>query len=303
MGDGPAGHYRVTRMATPLENAIAELKRAWQDCRPSCEPPERLYHYTSLEGLLGILGHKTLWLAEASTLNDTSEMRFGGEAVAEVLQAGHSSALDLHAVAEKEKRFLEGLTSHGYVFCFCREHDLLSQWRAYGGGAAGFEIEFDRVPLEAYLARQRVSDPTPMLYGKDEVKQAAGRFLSEASAIAAKPEHSLKGSDLAKFEDEFGFRLSLLALATKDPCFSGEREWRIIRVRREGEAVRFRSAHGIIVPYLDLSCIPPEVFVGVTLGPKVDADLGGETVRLFLESNGLGHAQVRRSRVPLRRPS
>lgn len=214
---------------------------------------------------------------------------------------GQSSVLHLEAVREKGKRFVEQLSSHCYAFCFCREHDLLSQWRAYGAGAAGFEIESDRVRLEGYLASKssHVGDPMPILYGKRQVKGAAGRFMSEASAIAAKPEHSLKGADLTKFNDEFGFLLFLLSLATKDPHFSEEKEWRILQVDLKEDAVRFRPAHGIIIPHLELSGIPPEVFVSVTLGPGVP-EFVAEPLRLFLKCNGLEHVQVRHSEIPLR---
>jgi len=299
-------------MGTALDNAKRELKEAWRDCRPSCASSERLFHYTSAEGLHGILEHKTLWLSKVSTFNDTSEMHYGGEAIREVIDEALRSqpraqnlALDLEAVAEKGKRFVEQLSSHCYAFCFCSHHDRLSQWRAYGAGAAGFEIGFDRVRLETYLASKslRVSDPMPILYGKRRVRSAAGRFVSEASAIAAKPEHGLKGSDLTNFNDEFGFRLFLFSLATKNPCFSEEKEWRIIQVGFDQKDVKFRPRHGITLPYLELPGVPPEVFVSVTLGPKVDPDFADEPMRLFLRCNELGHVEVRPSKIPLRAPS
>lgn len=125
VADGSTQHDPVIKMGTALDNAKRELKEAWRDCRPSCASSERLFHYTSAEGLHGILEHKTLWLSKVSTFNDTSEMHYGGEAIREVIDKALRSqpraqnlALDLEAVAEKGKRFVEQLSSHCYAFCF-----------------------------------------------------------------------------------------------------------------------------------------------------------------------------------------
>ena len=312
MADGSTQHDPVTMMATALDSARRELEEAWKDCRPTCDSAERLFHYTSLEGLLGIVKHKTLWLSNVSTFNDTSELHYGGEVIMEVINEalhsqppGQNLAPDLEAAVEKGKRFIEHLPSHYYAFCFCSDHDRLCQWRAYGAGAAGFEIGFSRSRLEGYLAskRWRVSDPMPMLYGKPRMKKAARRFISKAQAIAGSPEHALKGGDLDKLNDEFAFKLFLFPLAVKNPSFSEEKEWRIIQVGFDQKDVKFRPHHGITLPYLELPGVPPEVFVSVTLGPKVDPDFADEPMRLFLKCNELGHVEVRPSKIPLRAPS
>jgi hypothetical protein len=39
--------------------------------------PARVYHYTSTDGLLGILDSGHLWATDLRYLNDTSELHFG----------------------------------------------------------------------------------------------------------------------------------------------------------------------------------------------------------------------------------
>lgn len=299
----------IVKMKTPLEDANRELKKVWQNCRPSRDSAEELFHYTSAEGLQGILKGKTLWLSKVSTFNDTSEMLHGGSVIEQVIDEalrsqppGQNSPLDLEAVAEKGKEFVERLPSHSYAFCFCSRRDRLSQWRAYGAGAAGFQIGFNRLRLEEYLGTEslRVSDPMPMIYGKTQQKKAASCFVSKAIAVAANPKYCLKGSDLSDFNNEFAFLLYLFPLAMKNPSFSEEEEWRILQVGLDQKAVKFRPAHGSIIPYLELSSIPPEVFASVTLGPRVDLKFVLEPMRLFLNCNHLEHVKVRPSKITLR---
>jgi hypothetical protein len=47
--------------------------------------PKLLYHYTTLDGLLGILDKKELWATGISYLNDTSEFEAGKNALFDLM--------------------------------------------------------------------------------------------------------------------------------------------------------------------------------------------------------------------------
>ncbi len=299
----------MIKTGTSLEDAKRELREAWRDCRPSCASADQLFHYTSAEGLHGILKHKKLRLSNVSTFNDTSEMRYGWAVIKEALASqpgARGSTLNLKAAAEKGGPFVKRLVPCSYAFCFCAEHDCLCQWRAYGGGGAGFEIGFNRATLEAYLEGYssaksvRVTDPGPMVYNKEWVKGAVNCFVSKAIAIAEDPRYGVRRDDLDSFRREFEFLVVQYLLAMKNPSFSEEKEWRILHVSLDQKDVNFRPARGIIVPYLELSAVPPEVFAGVTLGPKIDPEFAPKLMRLFLNRNQLEHVEVRPSKIPLR---
>lgn len=51
-----------------------------------------LFHYTSMDGLLGIVGRSTLWATNIEYLNDASEYRHGAELIREVLNQLKQSA-------------------------------------------------------------------------------------------------------------------------------------------------------------------------------------------------------------------
>lgn len=49
------------------------------------KPPERLYHYTSIDGLKGILDSRCLWASQIHFLNDTKEFNYSFDILMELI--------------------------------------------------------------------------------------------------------------------------------------------------------------------------------------------------------------------------
>ena len=137
---------------------------------------DAVFHYTSAEGLFGILSSGQLWSTAAVATNDESEFTYGQSVLASSLEdsraAGHMSArvdaaltaLDMHfdraaARFEEDLVFVMDHFVTAYVTSFCRARSqkdyldgLLSQWRGYGG-AAGCAIEFSRSKLQEWIVQ------------------------------------------------------------------------------------------------------------------------------------------------------
>lgn len=105
--------------------------------------PSRVYHYTSLDGLLGILKSQQIWATDIRYLNDASEDLYATRAIEQVLtemgtddnaQPGLTAAINMSRPT----------TSRAHAACFCQARDLLSQWRAHSaGGTTSYALEFD----------------------------------------------------------------------------------------------------------------------------------------------------------------
>jgi len=107
--------------------------------------PRRLYHYTTLEGLTGILGSTGLWASDVRFVNDASELSYasaliGNEVVAAISES-EAVRPHLHLHSEMANPFEIG--RRPFVACFCEEGDLLSQWRGYRAAESGFSLGFD----------------------------------------------------------------------------------------------------------------------------------------------------------------
>jgi hypothetical protein len=109
-----------------------------------------LYHYTSADGLLGILSTGTLWATQIRFLNDSAEFTFARDIL---VPEAHKRALRLrHPVVKKLIRSEIDRVARGdypaYVISFSERGNTLSQWRAYAP-RDGVSIGFYRGALAA----------------------------------------------------------------------------------------------------------------------------------------------------------
>jgi hypothetical protein len=113
----------------------------------SADPPRILYHYTTQDGLLGILLGHTIWATHSQYLNDKSEYLYALNLIREgakerrlVADEAERGALDL--IIDRARDYLASINV--CVCSFSSVHDSLSQWRAYGGSTSSYAIGFDR---------------------------------------------------------------------------------------------------------------------------------------------------------------
>jgi hypothetical protein len=127
--------------------------------------PEVLYHYTTQEGLLGILKDKCIWATHIRYLNDTSEGNIVSRLVFEEFVSRYSAdpilqSLGISAGAPKkeadpvDQEALNQTLNQGtmiaswatsqnvFVASFSEKGNSLSQWRAYSGKSGGYSIGF-----------------------------------------------------------------------------------------------------------------------------------------------------------------
>jgi len=139
--------------------------------------PELLYHYTTQEGLLGIVEKKKIWASHLQYLNDASEGQIFTRLLIEefnqrattkfedplsqirgLAQLMRSSddhpespiQLDNKEVVVFGSAAFSWISSQdAFVASFSEQGDLLSQWRAYSGETGGFSISFPRPYLKS----------------------------------------------------------------------------------------------------------------------------------------------------------
>lgn len=109
-------------------------------------PQGELFHYTSMDGLKGMVAGKALWASNIEFLNDSTEFKHGEKVLKDVVTTRKRSVrgdrrcffdeLDKYpCFFQVEDVFLVSLTEEG---------DLLSQWRGYTPSGSGFSIGLDR---------------------------------------------------------------------------------------------------------------------------------------------------------------
>lgn len=267
--------------------------------------PDLVYHYTTAEGLLGIIASAKIRLTDIEFMNDAEEILYPRENVVSLLRSkvaefddppelGYetlegSRAFVLNAIADDLERLRKGRTWHAYAACFCEASDLLSQWRGYSGGA-GFSIGFKSEKLAASpLTFEKVS------YGLDLVKEQIEAMVNEIT-----PGESGTGHPNAKANILLMTKILPRLLTIKNPAFSEEQEWRLTVARwgLENPPNFGTNAFGI-APYLEEG-FDRSAIATIMVGPGNHSEIRAAGVRQLLEVHGLDHVTVEMSKVPFR---
>ena len=164
------------------------------------KPEEYLYHYTTEEGLLGILESNCLWATHYKFLNDDTEITSAREHLKNSLLQPTSelegeykklfSNNDFKMFYDYYRKFEE---YEFYITSFCKkgadqkyivDNGLLSQWRGYGGNG-GFAIEFDEKKLKELIEetdldklidredkhKKSIFFPSPVVYSNEDYSE------------------------------------------------------------------------------------------------------------------------------------
>ncbi len=295
---------------TQHKNDVARTYALWEAWeRMHQDPPRLLYHYTSAEGLLGMLEGHQLWATNVRFMNDTTELGYGIGLVREVLQEPATGRAPRRAASRRVTRQnredilamladTEANTKH-FAVCFCENGDLLSQWRGYGALGSGFAVGLHGKKLCDFTAPFLPGAPPNLgvilrrvIYDTRIQKSLVRKWIKcvdgGVSAQAAFPILRMLYECLVCF---------------KDPGFREEREWRLIQQGRVGGddicKESFRAREGRIVTYLPLSFPSrPETssarkpagsnfpVAAITYGPTVDDEAAGHALRALVKHHG-----------------
>ena len=263
-------------------------------------PPKLLYHYTSIEGLKGIVDSKSLWASNIHFLNDAHEI---GHAIGLLRGQVQSRIPDAHGAAGK---LLEQLNQYlhpanfkqdlMFVVSFTECDDDLSQWRGYcktgTGVCAGFESE--------HLSHQ--ANAQTFLIGRCIYELAQQQEIitfvldSILKSAAANPTAESNKADPSQtffdFFRQFQIPLLLTAALLKHRAFINEREWRLVSPIFENyrEApIDYRAGKSMMIPYINFS-IDNKGSCGLRhlhIGPGPNLELSQRSISMFLAKYGI----------------
>lgn len=263
---------------------------------PITELPPFLFHYTTSDGLLGILRTGKLWATNTYYVNDVSEIDYGCNIIRELV----NEKLNDPSNPKHIKEFLNVLNEpsfwqrHMYLFnhnepqkneifvsCFCAKGDLLSQWKGYGAQGSGFSIGFSREKLfkqQIQIFRVIYEPADQYRLVKETIDEICKILDTVITSTGITDYNNLVRSSLM----EISMYFRRFSLCFKHKAFKEEQEWRIIVMYDPSmllKEIRFRSVRGNVVPYVevdlsekitaDLTLLPiQKVYCGPTLHPQ-----------------------------------
>lgn len=159
--------------------------------------PEKLWHYTSIQGFQAIVTSKRIWATDLHFLNDREEFVHTRK-IADEIVAG-SPELDSKGFPNREflKRGVQLAFDGGplaksqiFVACFSASEDQLGQWRGYSHNSAGVSLAFDLRTVRPPTGSGSLVSFAPCVYRpsdkRDLVLHALNHFMEEVTGTRVK---------------------------------------------------------------------------------------------------------------------
>jgi len=239
----------------------------------SKKPPGMLYHYTSRNGLLGMVKDGAIWASSLRHVNDSRELETAFDIFKAVRKRIEQKAdpttrafLDRIEFGDSIDTYVQSASEDWGVFAFSlsSSSDELAMWRAYGRAGDAYAVGFRTNELERLRAPAGSFSLVKCIYEKDQRSDVVERLLVQ-SIEAAKQEMSLTGNEnTARLTFgaifDWGFRILLPAL--KHQGFHSEEEWRlaVCDINLAYEGVEYRDGGRLLLPYMKLRPEPESKF-------------------------------------------
>ncbi len=261
--------------------------------------PRILYHYTTQEGLLGIIKRRCLWTTNIFYLNDSTEFNYA----LELARADLKERLSGRAAHNEQKQFYEDalMTLDGvahslpeafslHVGSFSANGDSLSQWRAYTQNGIGFSLGFDEAYLQS-LAKSQKYELIECEYDEIGHKRAISVLID-------------KSAESTERELDLFIELLRHSPRLKHPKFEEEKEWRIVSEDMGHGKPKFRAGKSTLIPYSEFKLAGEDGILHIAeicVGPTPHPQLAMASVtQLINHADKLAPAKVRVSDVPYR---
>lgn len=270
---------------------------------PDKTEPNIIYHYTTFEGLMGILRKNVLWATKIQYLNDATEL-VEPINIADNLLNTYLNQIYKGLIKNIKPQIIEHLSAaiHEWqyinicVCSFCTNGDLLSQWRGYGVPGSAYSIGFNREKLLESIKSHPFELKRCTYYDPTEYRKTVQEFIMHVI------EESRNKDDMP--EDFIG-RFIRMASSIKLKCFEEEDEWRIVSYEPlsfSDDRFDFRVGESMMVPFyslpIDLSSIV-QIIIGPCPHPEPSkASIDGLAHKFGLDEVQKG--QVKISQIPYR---
>lgn len=284
-----------------------------------------LYHYTSLQGLIGMITGKSIWASHCEFLNDSSEF---------IHALSFAKSYSSHIYMEDDylagfgwviRDSLENMIKHKvFVSSFSEKNDLLSQWRGYCPQGAGVSIGFDQKLLKKYCEENGFKLEQCIYNEEDQQKMildATNECLNQFPKRSLMRSEYNELSSKEKVEFDFTQRKNILsgesklrtekalsnlcekindcAPLIKHSSFYEESEWRLVS-RNPSRNIEYRVSKSHIVPFLVLPVIKeyPDIIKQICIGPNPNSHRCLKSIEQLLMNEGLEGVDISVSNIP-----
>lgn len=266
------------------------------------ESGQSLYHYTSLNSLMGMIESNRLWMSKGTFLNDSSELvYFSGVlknilAKMEVQDQGELWIIFTEQLQQALDHFMKEIAESGfevYIFSMSQTEDSLALWYNYAKGD-GYNIGFsadDLLREIKYYPLDTGALHGLVVYSRQEQETILRNLLLKSFELVS--DHQVEHVTAVLAEHFFSV-ITSCAIFFKDETFKSEEEYRIAIIGGGdlGEKVKFRARDGVIIPYIEVAFEEKLPISHITIGPKNNIDIAKSGIEHYVKSKGYGLEKI-----------
>ena len=295
---------------------------------PICQKGDKLYHYTTAEGICGIVENREFVATKSDFLNDKMEFQYAVEVMERLIEryivntdlrmqfsAKLKAEIDRIGIISSDHAALDEDGMSFYVVAFSKQNNNSLLWAEFTD-FRGYCLEFDYEKIVEGF-RHRVFLHGTVIY--DEEEQMNGLLESLLSCIHSLVEKGAKDlqgffeedaipseESLNQLVDAMAVVCSVYTMFFKKSYFAGEEEYRFIfpplHYEKGQDRPQFRLLDQIFLPYImvELETEQQELpLQSVMVGAKNNSDIAVRGMKYFLKTQGLD-IPVLLSDIPLR---
>lgn len=293
-----------------------------------------LYHYTSSDAIINILNKDGIHfrLSRYDCLNDMSEGKVAieiqnlvcAELEKEFPQEKHTLDkiskmrpdfktffIKTYPNNDSDKPSIKLRIFHKvatpYILSFSELNDSLPLWNYYlkNQQYEGYNIGLGVIGKKISILNSQMT-PVDILFGY-EFKEIIYNENMQKELVKNTIINIINSSETFN-ADEYMSHLNEWSMQFKKSVFKHEKETRLICYLPseildddfKDNVIKFKSIHGMIIPYIEMLINDKSVLKTITIAPLVRSDIAQKTLKLFLDENEYDDVVVKKSELPIR---
>lgn len=297
-----------------LEDDSDEYENLIEKIQQFIRIPEIVYHYTSAEGLNGILQSQEIRLTRWDSLNDISEHAYIHDVIRECIQEieiDETFKINVSALNQMILSFKNPLSciqtdKNMYVASFSKNDDCLPMWTYYTKSVQsnGYCIGFNS---STFSFKGQSLSMFGVIYNRDAQKKLINDFLLFLFRLCNSYSHitiQVAGEVEMSIKRVFADFVSCVGCLFKHPSFKHEEEVRVIaRINAEKAIdekwIKMRCSNGILIPYIAMT-FEQSGITSVKSSPTLDAAAAYNGIRTAQTLYKYPRFSIEHSSLPLR---
>lgn len=276
-----------------------------------------LYHYTSGQGIFGIINSSSLHCSNVNFLNDPSEQTYFNTIINKVIENSKDCKQIFEALYNQSYQDSILGFNDQYIVSFSKNSDSLSMWNYYSKGN-GYNLGFDLdLIFKRNIERNLIIQKLEMIYEFDEQYSLLKRYMKTTKKkylkyrnLLAQLNDEINEDNYYNIENQkdqivqtFNEDIFEFSLIFKHPAYKDEEEVRLLIIEGGPDTLKKNykvSENGVFIEYIELKLDIELDLKSITTHP-LNGNIHIEGTNRFLKSK-FYNTEIRAlpSKIPFR---